>query len=274
MLDLASAFPKRPLKLHKTGLLPGIFSYIFGLALFGLAGFMGYLQVPGIIDDWKIAQNPVVVVESTISGGKCETQTLVFVSCKAHFTYTVKSKTFERDVDFWFLDPRGDSYQVEVVRSGDRPQIATLSLGLDMLWNRILFVAALIGLIAFSGLSLWRAGRRADRVRALGRQEVPVTPVPVTITATKKIIGANSLAYALPTEGKKRGEVFSARWSRKQEPFWLIAETGEALAVLQDGGTMPVLLDAELSQLELTPGERLQILAARNTTTATARRRA
>lgn len=272
MLDLASAFPKRPLKLHKTGLLPGVFSYFFGLALLGLAGFMGYLQLPGILDDWKISQNPVVVADSLISGGKCETQTIMFVSCEAHVTYTVKSKTFERDVGFWFLDPRGDDYQVEVVRSGDRPQIATLSLGLEMLWNRIIFVAVLIALIAFSGLALFRAGRRADRVRALARKELPVTPVPVTITANKKAIGANTFGYTRPTEGKKRGEVFSARLGRKQEPFWLNSETGEALAVLQDGGTMPVLLDAELTILDLTPGERHQIMAARNAPTGMRRR--
>lgn len=264
MLDLASAFPKRPLKLHKTGLLPGVISYIFGLALLGLAGFMGYLQVPGIITDWKIAQNPVVVAASTINGGRCSTQTLIFVSCDAHITYTVKSKTFARDVSFWFLDPRGDSYDVEVVRSGDTPQIATLSLGLEMLWNRILFSAALIALIAFSGLALFRTGWRADHVRALAKKELPMTPVRVTITANKKVIGAHSFAYRLLTEGKKHGEVFSARLGRKQEPFWLNTETGEALAVLQDGGAMPILLDAELASLDLTPGERHQIMAARN----------
>jgi hypothetical protein len=272
MLDLAASFPRRPLKLHKTGLLPGIISYFSGLLLLGLAGFMGYLQVPGILNDITIAQNPVVVANSTITRGRCETQTLIFVSCEAHVTYTVKSKTFERNVSFWFLDPRGDSYDVEVVRSGDRPQIATLSLGLEMLWNRILFSAALIGLIAFSGLALFRTGWRADRVRALARKELPMTPVPVTITANKKVVGAQSYAYRLPAEGRQRSEVFSARLGRTQEPFWLNAETGEALAVLQEGGTMPVLLDAELTSLELTPGERLQIMTARNGVTSGRRR--
>lgn len=273
MLDLASAFPKRPLKLHKTGQMPGIFSYLFGLALLGLAGFMGYLQLPGILDDWKISQNPVVVADSTIRGGKCETQTIMFVSCEARVTYTVKSKAFERQVSFWFLDPRGNDYDVEVVRSGDRPQIATLSLGLEMLWNRILLVTVLIGLIALSGLALFRVGWRADRVRTLAKRELPLTPIAVTVTANKKVIGARTFAYTVPSEGRKRGEVFSARFGRKQEPFWLNSETGEALAVLQEGGTMPILLDAELESVELTPGEKHQIIAAR-TGMASPRRRA
>lgn len=40
MTNLASAFPTRPLKLAKTGIVPGIFSYLGGLLLLGIGGFI------------------------------------------------------------------------------------------------------------------------------------------------------------------------------------------------------------------------------------------
>lgn len=262
MTDLAAAFPKRPLKLRKTGVLPGIFSYLGGLLLLVIAGIIAVWQVPSILDDWTIAQNPVVVDDSVISDGNCTVRRFVFVECEADVTYTVKSKTFERKIDLLFVDVGTHDYEVDVVRSGDIPQLVTLSLGIEKLWNRIGVVGGLIALLAVGGIALFLAGGRSDRTRRLGRQALPVTPVPVTITNATKVWGGKKFVYSAPRPGKKRGIAGTARLGKKQEPFWLAPETGVALAVIQQGGTMPVLLDAELTLLDLTPAERYQITAS------------
>lgn len=263
MTDLASAFPTRPLKLRKTGIVPGIFSYLGGLLLLGIAGFIAVWQAPGIYNDIIISQNPVVVYDSTVEDGHCTTRRFVFTDCGAHVTYSVKGKTFERDIELMFVDFGTKDYEVEVVRSADRPQIVGLSLGLDMLWNRIIVGSAFVLGLGALGAALFFKGAQADRVRGLARKALPLTPVPVTVVGMSNVVGAKAVTYALPRPGKKRGTNLSSRMSRKQEPFWLNGE-GQALAAIHAGSKLPILLDAELTRLDLTDEERNRIKAARD----------
>lgn len=263
MTDIASAFPTRPLKLGKTGIVPGIFSYLGGLMLLGIAGFIAIWQVPGIYNDIIISQNPVVVYDSSVEDGHCTTRRAIFVDCEAHVTYTVKGKTFERDIELMFVDFGTQDYEVEVVRSGDKPQIVGLSLGLDMLWNRIIVGSAFILLMAVLGAALLFKGAQADRVRALARKALPLTPVPVTIVGISNVLGGKAVTYTIPRPGKKRGTNVTSRMRKKQEPFWLNGD-GQALAAIHAGSKTPILLDAELTRLELTDDERRRIEAARD----------
>lgn len=263
MTDLASAFPTRPLKLRKTGIVPGIFSYLGGLLLLGIAGFIAVWQAPGIVNDWMISQNPVVVHDSTVTDGHCTTRRAIFVACEAHVTYSVKGKTFERDIELMFVDFNTGDYEVEVVRSGDKPQIVGLSLGLDMLWNRIIVGTAFVLLLGVLGAALLFKGARADQVRRLARKPLKLTAVPVEVTNISNVLGGKVVTYALPRPGKKRGTNVSSRMRRKQEPFWLNGD-GQALAALHEGSKTPILLDAELSRLDLTDEERRRIEAARD----------
>ncbi|GLQ11671.1 hypothetical protein GCM10007913_36030 [Devosia yakushimensis] len=263
MTDLASAFPTRPLKLAKTGIVPGIFSYLGGLLLLGIGGFIAVWQVPGIVNDWVISQNPVVVYDSTVTDGHCTTRRAIFVDCEAHVTYTVKGKTFERDIELMFVDFNTGDYEVEVVRSGDKPQIVGLSLGLDMLWNRIIVGSGFVLLMGVLGAVLLFKGAQADQVRRLARKPLKLTAVPVTVTSISNVLGGKAVTYALPRPGKKRGTNVTSRMGRKQEPFWLNGD-GQALAALHEGSKTPILLDAELTRLELTDEERRKIEAARD----------
>ena len=263
MTDLASAFPTRPLKLRKTGIVPGIFSYLGGLMFLGIAGFIAVWQAPGIYNDIIISQNPVVVYDSTVEDGHCTTRRFVFTDCEAHVTYSVKGKTFERDIELMFVDFGTKDYEVEVVRSADKPQIVGLSLGLDMLWNRIIVGAAFVLGLGALGAALFFKGARADRVRAMARKALPLTPIPVNVVAISNVVGAKAVAYTIPRPGKKPGPNIASRIGRKQDLFWLNGD-GQALAVLHAGSKHPILLDAELTRLDLTEEERRKIEAARD----------
>src|SRR6188768_842764 len=90
--DLSASFPNRPLKLHRTGIWPGILSYLGGLLLLALAIFLGVTEVPGIVRDLQISQDPVIAENGGVSDGECSTRKVFFVDCSAQLVYEVKGK--------------------------------------------------------------------------------------------------------------------------------------------------------------------------------------
>lgn len=256
MNALDDLLPNRPIRLKKTGVWPGIFQYLGALLLVGLALFFAIWQGPGVIQDWMIAQDPVVVEDALISDGECSTSRGFFVDCSAHVNYDVKGKSIERDISLMFVDFGSGDYTVDVVRSATQPTNVTLSLGLDMLWNRTITVTVISLLLAIFGLALLRAGIRADRNRRLALRPTRLATMAVPVLQINKVLGGNVVQYQYGVNKRGQPLLTTSRFRKNEMPLWLEHEGTRALAVLPEGGQIPVLLDENLQRLDVTEAER------------------
>ncbi|NGP17031.1 hypothetical protein [Devosia aurantiaca] len=254
-------FPDRDIKIKRTGVWPGLFRYLGALMLIGLAVFFAIWQGPGIVDDWMIAQDPVIVEDALITNGECSISRAVFVDCSAHVSYEVKGKEIEKDIELMFLDFGSGDYAVDVVRSEAQPAKATLSLGLGMLWNRTITVAVIVGLLAVFGLALFRSGLIQDRNRRLARRPSRLTPVAVPVTQINKVVGGSVVQYQYGLGKKQQPLLTTSRFRKNEGPLWLGNDGMTALAVLPTNASVPILLDNDLERLDLSASERAEVQA-------------
>jgi len=189
-------------------------AYFLSLFLIAIGAGIGYWQMPGLQHDWTISRNPVVVYDGDVQNGECTTRKAIFVDCSAHLSYVVDGQRYETDTSLMFVDFHSGDYEVDVVRSGDKPELATMSIGIDKLWNRAIFFLFLLGFTL--GLGVYLFARSLGAKRAVGLMagagklqalEVVVTSVAegkrgdaITFQNTK---GARPKAKFISTIGKK-----------------------------------------------------------------------
>ena len=177
--------PPRPLKL-KRGVLSVPFAYYFSpVILLALAVFMLVAEGPGIIRDYKISQNPVEIADGDLNGS-CKTRKAVFTTCNAKLAYDYEGKHYKSDVEVMFIDMHSGDYEAGLVISGSDPQLATISLGLDMLWNRIITLVILSVLLGIGGVALLLALVRYFRAKSKLDEAQPLILLPVALTSVTK----------------------------------------------------------------------------------------
>jgi len=255
--------PPRPLKL-KRGVLSVPFAYYFSpVILLAIAIFMLVSEGPGIIRDYKISQNPVEIENGDLNGS-CKTRKAVFTTCNAKLTYDYQGKRYNSDVEVMFVDIHSGDYEAGVFISGSDPQLATISLGLDMLWNRIITLAIFAFLLGFGGIALLLALVRYFRARAKLAEAQPITLLPVALTGVTKKRGGFFLTYSdTIREDKTKRQSFSLMG--KDETPLIIGQSEKhdiALAAWQKDSPLPVILDDRLERIEMTEAERAQALSA------------
>ncbi|WP_049776470.1 hypothetical protein [Ketogulonicigenium vulgare] len=143
--------PQRALSITPNAIVPprGV---IFGTVVFmAIFGFFAWLYTPNLVRDWMISQDPVVIQDARVSNGECTTRQGVFVSCSADVTYGARENPYNRHIELAFLDLHSGDYQVDVVVNRNDPGMATLSLGLDMLWSRTATLAVILFFLAVGG---------------------------------------------------------------------------------------------------------------------------
>lgn len=263
MTDYPYALPTRPLALRRTGIIPGIFSYLGGLLLLAVFVFLCIWQGPGIVRDIIISRDPVIAQDADVRNGECESNRLIFVECSADIAYEVKGKHNEASIDLMFVDFHNGDYASEVVYSASSPRLATLQLGIDMLWNRIIFGAVLAGVAGIFSIGLFAQGARADIARLLARRTLVQTPVEVEITQTSTYMGGVRVQYTVPRPGKKQPLTLHSQFKKTEAPFMLASASNKALALLPQGSKVPILLDDALDRIDLTAAERMTLLTAR-----------
>lgn len=218
---------------------------------------------PGIARDMRIWDNPVLVPQARIRDAKCRTRVAVFVSCEAKIAYSVDGRSYTSDVDFSFFDLHFGSYEGGVVRAADRPGLATLTLGIDMMWNRIALLVGLVALFVAVFVALTLRSMRSARIGLLTRHPVDVTPTAVNIVKVVATKVGRTVTYAFEHEGRKSKVMGTLK--EGEQPFFLSNRPNDssALAVFPATSPIPILLDEALARVELTDAERQALYAAR-----------
>ena len=259
----AATLPTRPLKLS-SGTIAGPRGLVFLLLiLLGLGGFMLWWQLPGLIRDWRINQNPIVVFDSDVQDGHCTTRKAIFTDCEARLVYAYNGTDYASDVQLMFVDIHSGDYSVDVVISGDKPELATLSIGLEKLWNRSIMLG-LFALFFLGGapallLQSLRARRQSRELEAPGRMLL----TPVEIGQVGAVRGMAQVTYFDRVQQGKKAKQLTSEFPKGTGPMLLANRMGvvQGLGVRHEGASQVALLDEGLTRLDLTEAERSAMLA-------------
>lgn len=255
--------PSRPLSL-KRGVISVPAAYYFSVpVLLVITIVMLVAEGPGVVRDYKISQNPLEIENGDISGS-CKTRKAIFTTCKADLSYDYAGVSYKKDVEVMFVDLHSGDYETGLVISAKNPELATISLGLDMLWNRIITLGVFVFLLGFGSLAMLFTLVRMLRVRLQLRNPAPLTVIPVALTAVAEKRSRLFVTYADTVRDDKTKRQSFTHLERGRIPV-VIGNTGKqdvALAVLHGNSALPVLLDDQLERIDLTEQERAEALAS------------
>jgi hypothetical protein len=259
--SVLDAFPKRPIRVLKSPVASPWVNIVLVMVCLGLAGGFSWFVTPELMRDWKISAAPVAVRDANVTNGRCRTH-YVLVDCSATVSYKVAGVPYRSEPSLFFFS--FDSYnRASVVRSASNPDLATLDIALDQLWNRIITLICFVALFTGGGIYIITLIPEARRATRLAQQTVRVIPMVVEITAARSSYGQTTYSFSYDDGGQKRK---THNLMRKDEPF-VVARKGQhalALAVLAGHGVRPILLNDRLTTIDLTDDERNALWAARN----------
>lgn len=256
--------PSRPLMVQQGTIVTQRAVYFSAPVILILIAFMLIWETPGIVRDWTISQNPLTLDSGDIRDGKCTTRKGFFTTCSAHMNYSYNGQDYSKDAEVMFVDIHAGDYETNLVISRDHPDLATLSLGLDMLWNRIITLAVFVAILGWACLAMMYQVLRVWRVRGQLSQPDQLVPVPVEITAFDGRGKRLSVTYTDKISGRKTGRAAYTHFEPGQQPL-LVGEKGNkaiGLAVWHGNSALPILLDNHLDRIDLSPQERSTILAS------------
>lgn len=253
--------PTRPLTIKRDAISTPV-SYYFSIPiLLAIAVFMVVTEAPGILRDYKISQNPLVVEDGNIDG-QCTTRKAIFTTCEVSLAYEHGGQRYEKDVEVMFVDMHSGDYETGLVIAADEPQLATITLGLDMLWNRIITLAVFATLLGGGALVMLFLALRIWRARGQLQQPALLTPIHVEITGMDNKNKNLAVTYADRLSERKTKRVAFTRFETGEEPI-IVGESGSnlvALAVWHGNTSLPVLLDDRLKRIDMSEQERTDAL--------------
>lgn len=238
--------------------------YLFlTLFMFVIAAFLVWWQGPDLLQDWQISKHPLELDDGRIDNGRCTTHRGVLTDCEAHLSYSYDGHSYERDVHLFFIDFHVGDYESGMAISADHPEMATLTIGLEKLWNRIISFAVFALLVAGTGVGMLFLGLRVMRVRGQLRHPAVLAPIPVEIVAFNRNGRGLFITYADKLSDKKTNRSAYTHFDAGQEPLIVGVNKNKAvgLAVRHGRTALPVLLDSQLQRLDLTGEERQTALA-------------
>ncbi|MBP1860294.1 hypothetical protein [Rhizobium herbae] len=130
-----------------------------------------------------------------------------------------------------------------------------------MLWNRTLVDSAFMLGIAAAGIGLFARGAKSDRSRRLARRETTLDLREVKVAQISPVLGGKYVQFQYGADRKGKPLLAMSFFGGKKEPYWLDGQRGIALAALPEGASIPVLLDADLKRLDVSPPEIATIAA-------------
>lgn len=255
--------PDRPLSLSSDLVSTPKFLFLAIPILLALAVFLVISEFPGVIRDIKINQNPLTLEDGDVQNGRCTTRKAIFTTCEAHLAYQYQGRSFGSDVELMFIDLHVGDYEANLVISADHPEMATISLGLDKLWNRIITLAVFTVILAALVIGSTFTGIRTLLARRQLPRPATLTPIPVEITAYNRRRGTLSITYRDSVVDDKTGRIAFTVMQGDEEPLIIGQAKGKpvGLAVRHADTALPVLLDDRLHRLPMTEEERTVALA-------------
>lgn len=255
--------PSRPLSL-KRGVISVPAAYYFSIpVLLVILAVMLVAEGPGILRDYQISKDPLEIESGDINGS-CKTRKAIFTTCEADLSYEHAGVSYTKEVEVMFVDFHSGDYETGLVISAKNPELATISLGLDMLWNRIITLGVFVALLGFGSLAMLFTLIRVLRARLQLRHPAPLTVIPVALTAVAEKRSRLFVTYADTVRDAKTKRQSFTHLERGRIPV-VVGHTGKhdiALAVWHGNTALPVLLDDQLERIDLSNEERVQALAS------------
>ncbi|RWX77303.1 hypothetical protein EPK99_16860 [Neorhizobium lilium] len=268
------SLPDRPVSVRKDVISKPRGYAFLTLFMFAIAAFLAAWQGPDLLQDIQISKNPLVLEDGDIQNGRCTTRKAVLTDCEARLVYTREGRQYQKYVHLFFVDLHVGDYESGMVVSADHPELATLTIGLDKLWNRIISLAAMILIVAGIGVGMIFVGFRVGQARRRLRHPAMLTAVPVEIAAFNRNRRGLFVTYADKLSSRKTNRTAYTHFAAGEEPL-IIGTTADGnakgkdkakaakavgLAVRHGTTPLPVLLDSRLERLDLTEVERRAIL--------------
>ncbi|MDO1584411.1 hypothetical protein [Rhizobium oryzicola] len=263
MLPPTLNLPNRPFSFSRSVIsAPKAFFWSTPVIL-ALAIFIVLSQGPGLLRDYQISQSPLPLDDGDIDNGRCTTRKFVFTDCEAQLRYSYQGQSYSSHVEVMFVDFHMGDYETGIVIASDHPELATMSLGLDKLWNRIITFSTLCVLLLGSSLAMLFLGLRIWRVKGQLGHPALLTPIPVEISSVQNKKGRLFITYSDKIADGKTKRTAYTHMREGEEPI-IIGENGGkpvAMAVRHGSTALPVLLDRQLRRIDLTDQERTAALA-------------
>ena len=259
----ALILPNRPLSLSPDVISTPRAYYWATPIILALAVFLAVWETPGVIRDIQIAQNPVWLEAGDVQNGRCTTRRAIFTDCEARLVYSYNGQNYDTEVEVMFVDFHVGDYETGLVISGDHPELATMTLALDKLWNRIITLTLFVLILGGMSIGMLFLAFRSWNVRRQLRHPATLAPVPVEITAFDRKRNILSITYNDRIADDKTGRSAYTRMTNGAEPLIIGQAKGKAigLAVRHGRTALPVLLDNRLERIDLTEAERATALA-------------
>jgi len=252
------------MKVKRHGVSGALVMFLCVLSGFVLVVMVVHSDAPGIMRDWEISKNPTILRQAKVSNGKCKTRQGFITTCKVGVLFGERGKQKRKQLEFTFVDFHTGDYSVEVIASADKPEMVSLDLAVDKLWNRIIVACLLLlaGLtfIIVEIIAMAKATATRRAFRAFNNKVL--IPVPVEISKLSKNYGMHTAEYSYDFKGRKRKLTTALR---RQTPFFLSHRQDEktALGVTDQYGEYVILMDEALTRLDFTDTERQAIRNAR-----------
>ncbi|MWP49362.1 MULTISPECIES: hypothetical protein [unclassified Gilliamella] len=255
MNKLVVVFPTRPLKVMKLkqeSSLHQIRRICVAIIFFVLAMFIALRYYPGLIDDYKISHNPVVVDYHTEV--KCHVRAIVENCSMKIITNT--GQVIKRD----FLGGIKRNNQVVTVASADDPSLVTIDLAIDNMLSQFVittvFTFLFILLVWMSLVVILRTHKMMKVINEISGQRLTPAIVPIKLTSYGKTITA--LYQAKNAQGADVKCIATFNKNSSGGPIIIGDMTKNkcnVLAVIGQNNPIPILLDENFTRCDFTDSE-------------------
>ena len=236
----------------------GLFAMLFGF----LGGVLWWLG-PDLVRDWRIGSDTAPASDVRIEDARCRARLLVVHICDLTLAGPAGAK---RALWYIFIDAPNQAHSTDRVtplRGRSDPELVATDLGLAKLLTRSLTLMLAVSVLALCigvGVRVTQQGLGAARAfRNLSGQRLK--PVVVEIERHNLLPPRRRLWVYLYDDAGRPGRAFIELPSRDRPLFTDVSERW-ALALRGEQGGAPLLLDAQLSCLDLTAAEKAAFYAA------------
>jgi hypothetical protein len=253
-VDLAHALPRRAIAVRPPPTVGPLATLgLFALLLGVLGGVLWWLG-PDVVRDWRIRGDAVAASEMRIEQGRCRSWLAIIKVCDV--TYANGADGSTRRLWSLFFGVSGEE-RMELLRSRSDPAQVSTRLGLERLYNRSIALTLLTAVLAFcigAAVQVVHKGMRLQRAfAAMSGQRL--TPVAVEIERKNIVPPRRRMWVYLYDDGGRAGRAV-VELSSKDSLVFLTADERWALALRGEQGGTPLLLDAQLTCLDLTEAEK------------------